>query len=265
METDRTSSLFTWEPREDCVRIRPMSTVPAIVFEHVEKYFFLQHQKTLKELMHAFFKSQKTLERVHALNDISFTVNKGESVGVIGKNGAGKSTLLKLIAGVSSPTEGNIKVNGKVSPLIELGAGFHPELTGRENIFLNGVILGLKEDYIKSIFHEIVAFSEINEFIDTPVKFYSSGMYMRLAFAVAVFTDPNILLIDEILAVGDIDFQKKCLRKMEEFKRKGVTIILVSHSPETVRGFCTRVIYLKQGKKVYDGPSKEGLHMYIKK
>lgn len=236
----------------------------SIVFSSVEKFFFLQHQKTIKELIQAFFKSQKTLERVHALNNLDFSIRKGESVGIIGRNGAGKSTLLKLIAGVSAPTSGSVEVIGKVSPLIELGAGFHPELTGRENIFLNGVILGLKEKYIKNIFKDIVHFSEINEFIDTPVKYYSSGMYMRLAFAVAVFTDPDILLIDEILSVGDMEFQKKCIQKMQEFKKRGVTIILVSHSPEMVQKFCDRVIYLQHGKKIYDGPADEGLKLYTK-
>jgi ABC-type polysaccharide/polyol phosphate transport system ATPase subunit len=234
----------------------------AITFNKVNKYFYLQHQKTLKELVDALFKKRKTLERIHALKDISFVIKKGETVGVIGKNGAGKSTLLKLIAGVSSSTSGSINVTGKVSPLIELGAGFHSELTGRENIFLNGVILGLKENYIKTKFNEIVEFSEIGKFIDIPVKYYSSGMYMRLAFSVAIFVDPEILLIDEILAVGDMAFQEKCMRKMEEFKRKGVTIIFVSHAMESVKNFCSRVIYLKEGKIVWDGEVGRGIQLY---
>jgi len=234
-----------------------------IIFNNVNKYFFLQHQKTLKELVQAIFKKQKTLERVHALKNLNFFIKKGEVVGIVGKNGAGKSTLLKLIAGVSAPTSGSLEIKEMVSPLIELGAGFHPELTGRENIFLNGVILGLKEDYIKKKFNEIVAFSEIARFIDTPIKYYSSGMYMRLAFSVAIFTDPKILLVDEILAVGDTAFQAKCLTKMNEFKDKGVTIIFVSHALETVKAFCTRVLYLKKGELMYDGEVNKGIDQYI--
>jgi len=234
-----------------------------IIFNNVNKYFFLQHQKTLKELVQAIFKKQKALERVHALKNLNFFIKKGEVVGIVGKNGAGKSTLLKLIAGVSAPTSGSLEIKEIVSPLIELGAGFHPELTGRENIFLNGVILGLKEDYIKKKFNEIVAFSEIARFIDTPIKYYSSGMYMRLAFSVAIFTDPKILLVDEILAVGDTAFQAKCLTKMNEFKDKGVTIIFVSHALETVKAFCTRVLYLKKGELMYDGEVNKGIDQYI--
>ncbi|PIS15872.1 teichoic acid ABC transporter ATP-binding protein [Candidatus Roizmanbacteria bacterium CG09_land_8_20_14_0_10_41_9] len=235
-----------------------------IVLKNVEKYFFLQHQKTLKELVQALFKKQKTLEQVHALKSVSFTIQKGESVGIIGRNGAGKSTLLKLIAGVSVPTSGSLTVNGKVVPLIELGAGFHSELTGRENIYLNGVILGLKESYIKSKLKEIIEFSEIEKFIDIPIKYFSSGMQMRLAFSVAVFVDPEILLIDEILAVGDIEFKEKCLKKMEEFKKRGVTIVFVSHSMENVENFCERVIYMKEGKIEFDGDTKRGIDLYLK-
>jgi len=235
-----------------------------IEFVNVEKYFYLQYQKTIKELVAAIFHQKKTLERVHALKNVSFKINKGETVGVIGKNGAGKSTLLKLMAGVSSPTSGKIKISGRISPLIELGAGFHPELTGKENIFLNGVILGMEEKYLVDKFQEIVDFSEIDmKFIYTPVKFYSSGMYMRLAFAVAIFTQPDILLVDEILAVGDTAFQAKCIRKMEEFKKQGVTTIFVSHSLETVRQFCSRVIYLKEGKVEFDGDVEKGIKKYV--
>jgi ABC-type polysaccharide/polyol phosphate transport system ATPase subunit len=235
-----------------------------IEFNKVDKYFYLQHQKTIKELVQAIFHQKKTHERVHALKDVSFKIKKGETVGVIGKNGAGKSTLLKLMAGVSSPTSGRITINGRISPLIELGAGFHPELTGKENIFLNGVILGMEEKYLIDKFKEIVDFSEIDmKFIYTPVKYYSSGMYMRLAFSVAVFTQPDLLLVDEILAVGDTAFQAKCLKKMEEFKKLGVTTIFVSHALETVKQFCSRVIYLKEGKVEFDGGVIEGIARYI--
>jgi lipopolysaccharide transport system ATP-binding protein len=205
------------------------------------------------------------LERVHALKNISFKIKKGESVGIIGKNGAGKSTLLKMMAGVSSPTTGSVKITGRISPLIELGAGFHPELNGKENIFLNGVILGMEEKFLIDKFQEIVDFSEIDmKFIYTPVKYYSSGMYMRLAFAVAIFTQPAILLVDEILAVGDTAFQAKCIKKMEEFKKEGVTTLFVSHSMDAVKNFCQRVIYLKEGKVIFDGEVNEGINKYIK-
>lgn len=230
----------------------------------VDKYFFFQHQRTLKELVEALFRKQKTLERVHAIQNLSINIKKGEAVGIIGRNGAGKSTLLKLIAKVSQPTQGSVEVVGRVAPLIELGAGFHPELSGRENIYLNGVILGLKEKEVQAQFSDIVKFSEIEKFIDVPVKHYSSGMYMRLAFSVAVFTSPDILLIDELFAVGDIAFQQKCLRKMAEFKEKGVTTVFVSHDMKLVRDFCARVICLEKGKLVFDGDVKKGLELYEK-
>lgn len=235
----------------------------SIHFDSVDKYFYLQHQKTLKEMLDAILRRKKTLERVHALDDVSLSIEKGETVGVIGKNGAGKSTFLSLIAGVSFPTTGSVSVQGRVAPLIELGAGFHPELTGRENIFLNGTILGLSKKFIRDKFEDIVEFSELERyFLDLPVKHYSSGMYMRLAFSVAVFTDPQILLVDEILAVGDIKYQRKCIKKMEEFKKKGVTIIYVSHSLESVKSFCSRIIYLKKGKVAYDGDVERGIQKY---
>ncbi len=233
-----------------------------IEFKNVEKYFYFQHQKTIKELIQALFVQQKTLEKVHALKKVSFKIEKGESVGIIGRNGAGKSTLLKLIANVSQPTVGTVKITGRVAPLIELGAGFHPELTGRENIILNGVILGMKEKEIEAKVDDIIDFAEIPDFIDVPIKYYSSGMYLRLAFAVAIFTEPEIILMDEILSVGDARFQRKCMKRMREFKKQGVTMILVSHSAEQVRQFCDRVLYLNQGELLYDGEVDKGLEMY---
>ena len=234
--------------------------------EKLDKYFYLQNQRTLKELVQAIFLRQQVREQVHALNQLSFKINKGETVGIIGKNGAGKSTLLKLIAGVSFPTSGKIEVNGRIAPLIELGAGFHPELSGKENIFLNGVILGLDEKYLVEKFAEIVEFSEIEmKHIFAPVKHYSSGMYMRLAFSVAVFTQPEILLVDEILAVGDTAFQAKCFERMEEFKKSGVTIIFVSHSMESVKKFCTRVIYMENGAIKFDGDPTKAVKLYLEK
>jgi len=237
----------------------------AISFKNVSKSYPLFYQKTLKEFFQALFTQKKTIEKVEALKNINLSIKKGETVGVIGKNGAGKSTLLKLIAGVSYPTSGKVNVYGKVVPLIELGAGFHPELSGKENIFLNGVILGMEERYLVEKFSEIVSFSEIPmDFIFTPVKYYSSGMFMRLAFSVAVFSKPEILLVDEILAVGDIAFQKKCLDKMNEFKKQKVTIVFVSHNMEQVKNFCEKVIYLKEGKVEYQGEVEEGIRRYLK-
>lgn len=237
----------------------------AISFKNVSKSYPLFYQKTLKEFFQALFTQKKTIEKVEALKNINLSIKKGETVGVIGKNGAGKSTFLKLIAGVSYPTSGKLNVYGKVIPLIELGAGFHPELSGKENIFLNGVILGMEEKYMVEKFSEIVSFSEIPmDFIFTPVKYYSSGMFMRLAFSVAVFSKPEILLVDEILAVGDIAFQKKCLNKMNEFKKQKVTIVFVSHSMEQIKNFCDKVIYLKEGRVEYQGEVEEGIRRYLK-
>ncbi len=239
------------------------SASPVISFNQVTKSFYLQHQKTLKEMLVALMSRKKTRESITALKDISFQINKGESIGVIGKNGAGKSTLLKMIAGVSQPTFGKVSVSGRLIPLIELGAGFHPELTGQENIFLNASILGMSRHEVKLKYKQIVDFSELGEFLDTPVKFYSSGMYMRLAFSVAVSLDPEILLVDEMLAVGDLQFQQKCLQRMKEFRDQGVTIIFVGHSMETMKEFCTRVLYLKEGHLQYDGVTNEAIKQYL--
>lgn len=242
-----------------------MESKVMIDFCNVTKKYPLLYQKTLKEFFQALFTRKKTIEEVVALKNINLKIKKGETVGLIGHNGAGKSTFLKLIAKVSYPSSGKVFVNGRVVPLIELGAGFHPELSGKENIFLNGVILGMREKYLVEKFLEIVDFSEIPmKFIYTPVKYYSSGMFMRLAFSVAVFSAPEILLIDEILAVGDTKFQQKCLNKMEEFKKQGVTIVFVSHSMEQIKSFCNRVIWLKEGKVKWDGDVNEGIARYLK-
>ena len=235
----------------------------AIIFDRVSKLYYLQSQKTFKEFLPAIFRGQKAGKHLWALKDINLEINKGETVGIIGRNGSGKSTLLKLIAGVTRPTKGEMSVNGKVSPLIELGAGFHPELSGRENVYLNSSILGISKSKTKKRFKEIVDFAELWDFIDTPVKYYSSGMYMRLGFSVAVNVEPEILLIDEILAVGDIAFQAKCLKEMEEFKKKKMTIILVSHSMETIKSFCNRAVYLKDGEAVTDGLPEEVVGRYL--
>jgi lipopolysaccharide transport system ATP-binding protein len=198
-----------------------------------------------------------------ALKDVSFDVAEGEVVGVIGRNGAGKSTLLKILARITDPTEGSVKLNGRVASLLEVGTGFHPELTGRENIYLNGAILGMKRAEIKSKFDEIVAFSEIEKFLDTPVKRYSSGMYVRLAFAVAAHLDPEILLVDEVLAVGDAEFQKKCLGKMDEVAKGGRTVIFVSHNMTAIRRICERAVLIKDGLLSLDGTSSDVISRYL--
>ena len=236
-----------------------------IEFKNVTKQFSKLSHKTFKEFLPALIRGEKTSESFTALNDISFEIKKGETVGVIGPNGSGKSTILKLIAGVMSPNNGKITVKGKISPLIELGAGFHPELTGSENIYLNGAILGMKRQEIEKNFQSIVDFAELQEFINQPIKHYSSGMYMRLAFAVAIHVNPEILIVDEILAVGDTSFQEKCFAKMEEFKKsKDITIIFVSHNLNQVKNFCTRIIYLNHHHIQYDGDTKKAIEKYLK-
>lgn len=199
-----------------------------------------------------------------ALKDVSFAIQPGEVVGVIGRNGAGKSTLLKILSRITEPTEGEIRLRGRVSSLLEVGTGFHPELTGRENIFLNGSILGMSKAEIKAKFDQIVAFSEIEKFLDTPVKRYSSGMYVRLAFAVAAHLEPEILIVDEVLAVGDLEFQKKCLGKMGEVAQDGRTILLVSHNMSAIQSLCGRVILLRAGRLVEDGPTPDVIRSYLK-
>ncbi|MBS3909182.1 MAG: ABC transporter ATP-binding protein [Actinobacteria bacterium] len=198
-----------------------------------------------------------------ALSGVSFNVNKGEMVGIIGHNGSGKSTLLKCIAGVLPVDKGSVKVNGRISPLLELGAGFHPDLSGRENIYLNAAILGLTRKQVKARFDDIVNFAELEEFIDTPVRNYSSGMYVRLGFAIAVHSDPEILLVDEVLAVGDEAFQKKCFEKIEAFKKAGVTIVFVTHDLGSVRRMCDRVITLERGRIKAQGKPGQVIRDYV--
>lgn len=202
-------------------------------------------------------------KRIWALRDISFKVEKGEVVGLIGRNGAGKSTLLKVLSRITPPTLGGAEIYGRVGSLLEVGTGFHPELTGRENIFLNGAILGMRKTEIDAKFDEIVEFSEVGEFLDTPVKHYSSGMYVRLAFAVASHLDPEILFVDEVLAVGDKAFQDKCLNRMENTSRSGRTILFVSHNMAAVSALCDRVIWLEKGRIVMDGPTRRVVEAYL--
>jgi lipopolysaccharide transport system ATP-binding protein len=202
-------------------------------------------------------------EWLWALRDVNFQLNAGETVGFIGANGAGKSTLLKILSRITDPTEGEVRLRGRLASLLEVGTGFHPELTGRENVFLNGAMLGMTRAEIQSKFDEIVAFAELERFLDTPVKHYSSGMYVRLGFAVAAHLEPEILVVDEVLAVGDAAFQKKCLGKMGDFGRTGRTVLFVSHNMGAVETLCQRGIVLRGGQVVFDGKAQEAVHHYI--
>lgn len=226
---------------------------PVISFQKVSKKYHLQHDRTFKELIPSLLQGKKWASAFWALQNISFQIAKGETVGFIGPNGSGKSTVLKLISQITKPTIGSVAVSGMVSSLIELGAGFHPDLTGRENVYINGLILGMTRKEIDSKFDDIVAFSEIAPFIDEPVKHYSSGMYLRLGFSVAIHTNPDILLVDEILAVGDELFQKKCFRKIRELQRQSVTIVVVSHNLNLLKEYCDRLILLDKGMVCADG------------
>jgi ABC-2 type transport system ATP-binding protein len=229
----------------------------------ISKIFEIPHEKrnTLKSyFMNPFRKIPK--EKFHALNHVSFKVHKGEFVGIMGRNGSGKSTLLKMLAQIFEPTTGKVTIHGILVPFLELGVGFNPELTGRENIFLNGTILGMNKKYLWSKFDEIVDFAEIKEFLDLQVKNYSSGMVMRLAFSIAVQAQADIYLLDEILAVGDAGFQVKSLNKMQELLNSGATVVLVSHNNNDIKKHCKRVILLEHGSVMHDGDVTEGLEKY---
>ena len=219
--------------------------------------------KSIKEYLVAFLKKKVKHTNFYALNDVSFEIQKGEVVGIVGNNGAGKSTLLKVIAGILKPTTGKVTLGGNVAPMLELGSGFDPDLTGRENIFLNGAILGYSEEFLKSKFDEIVEFSELGEFINIPVRNYSSGMMMRLAFSIASMVSPDILILDEILAVGDANFQEKSRARMIEMMGHGTTVLLVSHSIDQIRRLCDRVIWLDHGRIVAEGNTAEICDRYI--
>lgn len=248
-------------------------TTPIISIKGVGKRFILgdgNEHDTLRDHLAAGVRKlfggakKKTAEEYWALRDVSFDVNEGEVVGIIGHNGAGKSTLLKILSQISEPTEGEIRVRGRIASLLEVGTGFHPELSGRENIYLNGAILGMTRSEIRSKFDDIVAFAEVEKFLDTPVKRYSSGMYVRLAFAVAAHLDPEILVVDEVLAVGDAAFQAKCLAKMGEVARNGGrTILFVSHNLQALRSLCSRAVLLKKGRVVEVGETSSVLNTYL--
>ncbi len=242
--------------------MRTASDGPEIELRNVSKSFVLRDSRTLRDLASSLLAGRGLGHQFFALKDVSFRVEHGETFGIIGRNGSGKSTALKLIAGVTAPTSGEVFVVGRVSPLIELGAGFHPDLTGRENIRLNASILGMSSREVDEQFDSIVEFAELAEFIDTPIKRYSSGMYGRLGFAVAVHSNPDLLLVDEVLAVGDMFFQEKCLAKMREFKASGMTIVLVSHSVDLVTEFCDRAIWLDHGQMMAEGPAEDVVAEY---
>ncbi|QQR88486.1 MAG: ABC transporter ATP-binding protein [Flavobacteriales bacterium] len=242
--------------------------------EGLSKSYTLHHRKTerytalrdvIADNVKGLFRPKATVEtseEFFALRDISFTVNAGDRVGIIGRNGAGKSTLLKVLSRITEPTHGRIVLNGRVASLLEVGTGFHPELSGRENIYLNGAILGMSRAEITAKFDEIVAFAEVERFLDTPVKRYSSGMYVRLAFAVAAHLEPEILVVDEVLAVGDSKFQQKCLGKMEDVSKGGRTILFVSHQMDAVQRLCNKGLLLEQGKVAASGSLHDVIHAY---
>jgi ABC-2 type transport system ATP-binding protein/lipopolysaccharide transport system ATP-binding protein len=243
-----------------------MNAVVAKNLSKLYKKFAHRHKfLTLKSALinRTLFSELTAAEKFEALSDISFTIPQGKTVSIIGENGSGKSTLLKLLSGISRPTSGTIETKGRISALIELGAGFHPEISGRENIFINGIILGLTRKRIQELYDEIVRFAELEEFIDNPVKSYSSGMYMRLGFSIAINVEPDILLVDEVLSVGDASFVPKCLDKINEFRRKGKTIIFVSHDLSTVERISDEVIWLKHGKIEMQGHAKRVVDAYL--
>lgn len=252
-----------------------------IKVQNLAKKYQIKHQKKryhslaedlsdfFSKIIHSFSHKTKdnqrafTKEDFWALKNINFDVQQGERIGIIGMNGAGKSTLLKILSRITDPTNGRVEISGRVSSLLEVGTGFHPELTGRENIFLNGAILGMKIDEVRKKFDQIVAFAEVEKFLDTPVKRYSSGMYVRLAFAVAAHLEPDILIIDEVLAVGDAQFQKKCLGRMEELSETGRTILFVTHNMDAMLALCTRGIVLNKGRVVFDGLPTDAREFYL--
>ena len=253
-----------------------MTKNTVISIENISKKYTISHKKkkndTLKDSFSDFYKNvfsskddAETQETFWALKDVSFDIEQGDRVGIVGSNGAGKSTLLKVLSRITEPTHGKVKMRGRLASLLEVGTGFHPELTGRENIFLNGAILGMKQHEIKQQFEAIVDFAGIEKFLDTPVKRYSSGMYVRLGFAIAAHLEPEILIVDEVLAVGDAEFQKKCLGKMKDVSNSGRTLLFVSHNHTAVQGLCNKAAFLEKGKLIEFGETAHVLNSYIQR
>ena len=239
---------------------------PILEIKNISKSYRIAHERqaylTFRDKLTGLFKPSEQTEEFWALNDVSFSVMPGESVGIIGRNGAGKSTLLKILSRITPPTTGSIVARGRIASLLEVGTGFHQELTGRENIFMNGSILGMKKAEIKAKFDEIVDFSGVEKFLDTPLKNYSSGMQLRLAFAVAAHLEPEILIIDEVLAVGDAEFQKKCIGKMGDVSKSGRTILFVSHSLPSLRAICKTGLLLQEGRLAKSGTIEQAISSY---
>lgn len=233
--------------------------LPRIIVDDVHKSFKLRHTHSIKETALAAIRRKPLTTDFHALDGVSFEIGEGESVALLGFNGSGKSTMLKMISGVLRPDEGKVTTRGRVAGLIEVGAGFHPDLSGRENVYLNAAILGMSKQETQEQFDSIVEFSEIEKFIDTEVKHYSSGMFLRLAFSVAIHTQLDVLLIDEILSVGDEPFQQKCLARVRELHQQGKTLVVVSHDLDMVSDLCERGVLLQDGKLRFDGPSKDAV------
>ncbi|MFD0691527.1 ABC transporter ATP-binding protein [Actinomadura fibrosa] len=230
---------------------------PSIVIDSVTKDFTLRHARSIKEMSVRALRGQRLSDRFRALDDVSLTLHQGETVALMGLNGSGKSTLLKLISGVMRPDSGSVLVRGRIAGLIDVGAGLHPELTGRENVHLNGAILGMSQKEIARRFDEIVEFSGVERFLDDQVKFYSSGMFMRLAFSIAAHTEPDVFLIDEVLAVGDPPFREKCIGRIRELRGEGRTMVVVAHDIQMLTGLCDRGITMRQGRVIFDGPTAE--------
>lgn len=238
-----------------------MAAPDIVHLDGVSKRFVVLRDKSVKERLLNVSHARAHRQEFWALRDIDLTITSGTTVGLVGHNGSGKSTLLKLVGGILRPTSGSVSRRGRLAALLELGAGFHPDLTGRENVYLNAALLGLSRRETGNAFDQIVDFSGVEDFIDTAVKFYSSGMYVRLAFAVAVHVDPDLLLVDEVLAVGDEAFQLKCIDKIREFQREGRTIVFVSHASKQVEQLCDRVVVLHHGAMIFDGATGAGLQV----
>ncbi len=235
----------------------PTPPTPSIVIDRVTKNFTLRHARSIKEMSVRALRRQRLSDRFRALDEVSLTIDQGETVALMGLNGSGKSTLLKLISGVMRPDEGSVRVRGRVAGLIDVGAGLHPELTGRENVYLNGAILGMSREEIARKFDAIVEFSGVERFLDDQVKFYSSGMFMRLAFSIAAHTEPDVFLIDEVLAVGDPPFREKCLERIRELRGEGRTMVVVAHDIRMLVDLCDRGITMRQGRLIFDGATEE--------